>query len=106
LEKELRLKQVGGAFLGMVYAFGLIVFACILIGLGQLIVAFRDVAINSYLTAPRDSGKTTRTLAPIGQTAPRYRFIPIVAGVFYTAAAIEILLAIGLVVFIVINLFN
>lgn len=106
LARDETLAQVGGAFAGMLYAFGLFVVACILIGLGQIIVAFRDVAINSYLVAKTTTDATARTLVAPGQIAPRYRFIPFVVAIFYVAAAIEIMVAVGIVIFIVLALFT
>ncbi len=98
------LQSVGGAVLGVAWVFGLFVGACILIGLGQLFTAFRDIAINSYLLTGPDSQETARTPAPPGQLAPRYRFIPFVSLIFYIAGGIEIVAATVILFIVLANL--
>ncbi len=102
--REERLNSVGGAFSGLLIAFAFFLVASILTGLGQIIVAFRDVAINSYLTANTSTVATSRTPVPSGHSAPRYWFIPFVAMVFYIVAAIGFITSACLTTFVVVTL--
>lgn len=99
--REERLNSVGGAFLGLLFAFAFFLVASILTGFGQIIVAFRDVAINSYLIANTSTDATSRTPVAPGHIAPRYWFIPFVALVFYIVAAIGFITSACLAIYVV-----
>ena len=98
------LVQFGGAMGGILIAFGLFMLACLLIGIGQLFIAFRDIAINSYLATNADAQNTARTRAAPGQPAPRYRFIPLLALVFYVVAALQTISAVVIALIVLWNL--
>ena len=98
-----RLAAVGGSFIGLLTALGLVITACILAGFGEIIVAFRDVAINTYLMVrpSSEATSTARTVVPAGHNAPAYAFIPVIAWMFYFAATVEFLAAMGIVVLLI-----
>ena len=94
------LAAVGGSFIGLLTVLGLVVTGCILAGFGELVVAFRDVAINTYLMARSSAGEThtARTVVPPGHDAPSYAFIPVIAWMFYLSAGVEFLVAMWIAV--------
>lgn len=56
----------------------------LVVGLGQLFAAFRDMAVNSYLSVSHiEAGSVHRTPVVPGALAPRYSFIPIISIVLY-----------------------
>ena len=103
-QKRQRLEAVGGASTGLGLALIAGFLGCVLAGMGQVIIAFRDIAVNSYVAAGQTDVPLNRTPVAPRRMAPAYRFIPFIAVIFYVLAGLLMFSAVLLLVFVVVSL--
>ena len=102
--KRERLEPFGGPIIGIAMGVGLMFGGCMMIGSGQIFVAVRDIAINSYVLTRGEPFSLPRTPPSVGSIAPRYRSIRILAMGYYLTGGLQIAAGSGVVLFVVANL--
>lgn len=104
LRKQANLELVGGAYTGSLVALMALGMGAVAIGFGQLFMAIRDIAINSYLVTRAETVPTARTQAPPGHVVPPYGIVRFLAVSYYVGGVAQVLIGVGMLIFIAVNL--